>query len=135
MPDRPYPPVTSGSGDFFRPNPNEEPKSRVVLYAANTATIVSSSFAQPSVSTAVPLRALDDENLGAPRPVPLSRFFRRLLVGLMVFGAFCVAAIVILAFFVSPEQTPAQKDAVALLTHLVSVIIGLLVGLFTGKQI
>src|SRR5215470_15091846 len=58
MPDRPYPPVTSGSGDFFRPNPNEEPKSRVVLYAANTATIVSSSFAQPSVSTAVPLRAL-----------------------------------------------------------------------------
>ena len=109
MPDRPDP-VTSGSGDFvFRPNPHEEPKSRVVLYAANTATIMSSSFANPSVSATVPLRALDDENLGATRPVPLSRFYRRLLVGLMVFGAICVVAIVILAFFVAPEQPQHRK--------------------------
>jgi len=53
----------------------------------------------------------------------------------MVFGAFCVAAIVILAFFVSPEQTAAQKDAVALLNYLAVLIIGMAVGLFTGKQL
>jgi hypothetical protein len=132
MPDRPE--ITRGSGDIFRPE-KEEPKSRVALFAANTATIVSSSFAQPSASTAVPLRALDDENLGVPRPVQLSKFYRRLLVGLIVFGALCVVVIVILAFFVAPEQTQAQKEAVGLLIHLVSAIIGLVLGLFTGKQL
>jgi len=57
------------------------------------------------------------------------------LVGLIVFAGLCVIAIVGLVFFVSPEPTSAQKDALALLTHLVSLVIGLVAGLFTGKQL
>jgi hypothetical protein len=106
--------------------------STVTLFAANTITIVSSSFAHPSASTEVQLRSLEN---GAPKPVPLSRFYKWLLVGLIVLAGLCVVAIVGLVFFVSPEPTSAQKDALALLTHLVSVVIGLVAGLFTGKQL
>jgi hypothetical protein len=132
MPDRPDDPVVKSGPNWVKTHKSSPQESTVTLFASNTATIVASSFAHPSASTEVQLRSLED---GAPKNVPLSTFYRWLLVGLIVFAVLCVVAIVILAFFVSPEQTAAQKDAVALLKYLAVTIIGMAVGLFTGKQL
>jgi hypothetical protein len=150
MPDRPD--ITSGSGDFYRSNPHEGPKpdpaqksdiewvksptsspqaNTATIFAANTKTILGSSFGNLSEPTTVQLRSLDDKT---PKDAPLSRFYKRLLVGLIVFGGLCVVAIVGFAI-AFPEQTSAQKDAVALLTHLATLIFGMVVGLFTAKQL
>ena len=76
MPDRPDPVLKRGPKFVKRPKSSPQ-ENTATIFAANTITIVSSSFAHPS----------------------------------------------------------AQKDALALLTHLVSVVIGLVAGLFTGKQL
>ncbi len=126
MPDRPDPPVLKKVTIPLSPQANT-----ATIFAANTKTIVASSFENLSEPTTVQLRSLDDKT---PKDAPLSTFFKRLLVGLIVFGGLCVVAIVGLAI-AFPEQTTAQKDAVALLTHLATLIFGMVVGLFTAKQL
>jgi hypothetical protein len=77
MPDRPDPPVLKKVTI-----PTSSPQANTAtIFAANTKTIVASSFENLSEPTTVQLRSLDDKT---PKDAPLSTFFKRLPVGLMI---------------------------------------------------
>ena len=110
--------------------------------ASNTSVIVQSVFSNPTKDSMVllnwqPSEEKSQETISPNRlspPVHLSRFYKQVVIGVLVAAVVCLLIEVALGFAWS-NPTSAQQTAIAAIDFGWKSGVGLIIGLLTGKQV